>query len=616
MMSRISARSLAAVSGLFKLLQFMDRGVQNGSPLEFDVFIQRTTNTTRVGAYFGALQSIYTIGTVSGCVAAATLIGRQWSPHRLMRDGMLVWAIGAVASAFPFWMPDSTLTMASYCVARVVVGTGGGIVSLTWPPYVEATAASSERSLSMTLVETGTALGAALGFVVSPIFSDSIGWGSAYLVYAAVMLLLSLPLACYDQAVDKPRRTTTLRSTMRSTYHGASRHSDLGRVRSAAAVDTDGMSDGGGEGGGEGMTRALLAEEPAAPGAPPESRWGGGGKEGCVRLLDEAFGVCRLCTALGLAKFLVGAGFSAACLQGLQVFFPAIAVEIGLWPDEAHASTNFGAAIVGGTIFGGVAHGWVAEKLTLRLGRKRMGRYSEEHRMIFVEDHPELEARLLMLLMATTQTVGAFIAISLSRFMAARMEWPALTFILLAGAFLLGSLGLGIRSPLLLVEEGRRPVAVLLGTLAGYAGEFTGPVFVGALKDLLAPLCKTVEVNGTHVVDPRCRTSRLDQEGLGYVLAIPSGLALIAACFWMWSSFTIQPPGCCQGSDAGGSASGAMQGSRSTEVTRITDMEAEDEDGAAPRPRPPEPDPQPRARVGVPQVCDDDHTDDYQVITR
>ena len=64
---RLKPRALAAVCAIFKLLQFMDRGVQNGSPIEFDAFIIRTTNSTaNTAGLFGALGSIYSIGTVIG----------------------------------------------------------------------------------------------------------------------------------------------------------------------------------------------------------------------------------------------------------------------------------------------------------------------------------------------------------------------------------------------------------------------------------------------------------------------------------------------------------------------------------------------------------------------
>lgn len=271
----------------------------------------------------------------------------------------------------------------------------------------------------------------------------------------------------------------------------------------------------------------------------------------------EALRVCRLCATPGLAKFLIGAGFGAGCLQGLQVFFPAIAVEIGLWPDEADAATNFGAAIVGGTVFGGVLHGYIAEKCTRRLGS-------------LARQWPALEARALMLIMATTTTTGAFVAVCLSRFMAGKLHGPTIVGIILAGALLLGSLGLGIRTPLLLVPVEMRPVAVLLGTLAGYAGEFTGPPLVGLLKDTFAPLCKTIQMNGSQVVDPRCGASKADQEGLGTVLALPSLLALTAAFFWLWASFTIERPGCC-----GGDGPGSRR-SRATELTRTTVFEHTD----------------------------------------
>lgn len=92
-----------------------------------------------------------------------------------------------------------------------------------------------------------------------------------------------------------------------------------------------------------------------------------------------------------------------------------------------------------------------------------------------------------------------------------------------------------MRTPLLLVPETLRPGAVLLGTLAGYAGEFIGPLVVGSAKDALAPRCKTVEDpdhDGKHVIDPRCTADRASQAGLGVVMLTPCAFAVAAALIW------------------------------------------------------------------------------------
>ena len=111
-MRQLHPRSLVAVCAVFKLIQFMDRGVQNGSPIEFDVFIQRTTNTTAPAAFFGFLGTFYTTGTVIGCVATAVLLSRSRAAHGLMLRGMLTSGVGMIFSACGYWMPSTFATFA------------------------------------------------------------------------------------------------------------------------------------------------------------------------------------------------------------------------------------------------------------------------------------------------------------------------------------------------------------------------------------------------------------------------------------------------------------------------------------------------------------------------
>lgn len=502
----LPARGLAAVAAAFKLLQFMDRGVQNGSPIEFDIFIQRTTgDKAHTSSLFAALTSIYTVGTVLGCIGASVLLGRGASPHTLMRNGMVAWVVGVFLSAAGFWMPDGVATFVFFCAARAVVGLGGGIVSLTWPPYVEATARASERSLSMTIVETGTALGAALGFVFSATMSASAGWGVAYAALALLMVALALPMACAERAVATPTRLSSLGSSSGAGDAGdavSASDSEGGRVASDGALTL-----GSGVGG---MGAHLLSSDGATREAPRS--WA-----------SPVARIRWITSTPGLALFLVGAAFASAALQGLQVFFPAIAVDIGLWEDEVAAATNFGGGIVAGAIFGGVAHGLVAERLSKRLDAP-------------VHERRPAEARLLTLIIACTMMSGGVLATGLSRAMVARQQLAAMAGIVMCGCLLLGSLGLQVRAPLLLLPPELGPTAVLLGTLAGYAGEFSGPPALGMLKDVLAPLCKTIDVNGEEIVDPRCAASASNQRGLGIVLLLPAGLAVTAATFWLLST--------------------------------------------------------------------------------
>ena len=564
-MARLSSRALTAICAGFKLLQFMDRGVQNGSPLEFDTFIQRTTNSTaHTASLFGALTSLYTAGTVVGCVISAIMLGRRWHAHNLMVRGMATSGTGMLLSAFAYWMPSGLFTFVFYSAARVVVGVGGGCISLTWPSYVEATARASERSLSMALVETGTALGAAIGFVFSAAMSASLGWGAAYLFLAALMALLALPMAtCHPPAQSVTSAASTL-DGLRERLDGGGMFDGgstlLMDPAADAAADTASVDSSTGEQGTSehhhhhhpAVTAAAAAAAAACVPGPQSlsaaslqrSRMSSAADHAPPAPLCSAAWLLQLMTSArwlcgmpGLALFLSGCGFASACLQGLQVFFPAIAVEVGLWPDEVVAAVHFGGGIVVGAVAGGVGHGLLAERLVSRLSPATRERL------------PSLEGRVLALIVAATMLTGGMLSILLSRFITAHLATLTLLFIMLSGALLLGSLGLQIRTPLLLVPTSYRPAAILLGTLAGYIGEFCGPPAVGLLKEHLAPLCFTIErsVNGTveEVVNPACLASPSNQSGLGVVLLLPSALAVVASMLWVLAACSIQPHALC-----------------------------------------------------------------------
>ena len=82
---------------------------------------------------------------------------------------------------------------------------------------------------------------------------------------------------------------------------------------------------------------------------------------------------------------------------------------------------------------------------------------------------------MLALIVAATMLTGGVLSILLSKFITANLATLALLFIMLCGALLLGSLGLQIRVPLLLVPTSYRPAAILLGTLAGCAARAQCP---------------------------------------------------------------------------------------------------------------------------------------------
>ena len=136
---------------------------------------------------------------------------------------------------------------------------------------------------------------------------------------------------------------------------------------------------------------------------------------------------------------LTGMVLVAGGLQGIQVFFPAIAVDLGVWPNEVDAAISFGGGIVLGAIVGGVCHGFAATKAASYFSVAGRGDSSE--------------ARVLMLLFASTAALGACGSFAMDYAIVLKNPWAVTVLVMLVGALLLGSLGLQIRTPLLMTTS-------------------------------------------------------------------------------------------------------------------------------------------------------------------
>ena len=143
------------------------------------------------------------------------------------------------------------------------------------------------------------------------------------------------------------------------------------------------------------------------------------------------------------------------------------------------------------------------------------------------------------MVIGATTGAGCLVSTLLDFALAHRLTLLADALTALVGALLLGSLGLQVRIPLLLVPAAPlQPLAVLGSTLAGYVGEFSGPLIAGALKDRLAGRCAVVE---DGEVDPRCATSATDQHGLLMVVVSTQLMALAGASCWAAASLVTKP---------------------------------------------------------------------------
>ena len=233
---RLGPRVMVLLVCLFKMLQFIDRGVLGGAPSAFGAFIERTTGEVdSQSLLFAGISSVYSVGTLVGCSVAVAVLARGVAAYALLRAGVSIYILGVLGASMGFWMPDTPSSYYLFLGARAVVGFGAGCVTVTWPPFIEAVCPPRERSMAMSLVETGTAVGAAGGFIYSASVSASLGWGIAFLLLAlAATAAIALPMlvcqgpqpyaevvAAREAAAAASRRAAAAAAAQRSSSYPA-----------------------------------------------------------------------------------------------------------------------------------------------------------------------------------------------------------------------------------------------------------------------------------------------------------------------------------------------------------------------------------------------------------
>jgi hypothetical protein len=143
---------------------------------------------------------------------------------------------------------------------------------------------------------------------------------------------------------------------------------------------------------------------------------------------------------------------------------------------------------------------------------------------------------VLLGIMGCTTLAGAIVGTGLLLAIATHSAGLAWKILALSGALLLGSLGLQVRAPMLLVTPSMGPLAVLVSTICGFAGEFAGPLIAGVIKDWYAPNCAVIDLgDGSSGVGPLC-ASPADQHGLLLVLGVIVSLTCSAGVLWLAGS--------------------------------------------------------------------------------
>ncbi|EQC39139.1 hypothetical protein SDRG_03346 [Saprolegnia diclina VS20] len=476
------------------LLNFIDRGVIPGAPIEFQAFVQASYGVapSHVSVYVGLLASAFIASySISICVFGYLSMTRR--PFVLAAIGLFVW-VGALFLCGLAKPCDSFLLL---LVGRLLSGIGESSFHATTPAFIDEFAPRSRRTLWLGCFYAGMPAGTAIGYSYGSIMAQTLGWDVAFYALGVAML----PLAYMCWAWIPPEFNHPLRAIVPKCQHDdddlmvsgvtaditdielTPRRSDAGAACDEA-MTVDGDEDDG-----------LLLQETHSTAPTPL----------CAEVLAIVHDPLFVSASLGLAAF-------AFTIAGLGAFAPSILIGYGLL-DAATAPTVFGALVVVTGVLGSPVGG-------VLLDRSCVARPDDAPFRVFM-------AAMQMLVFLVAGTGCLFLSM-------AYLATPWAFFLLQGlGLFALFAAQAATTLVILLsVSRARRGFAMGLNTLVLHVlGDVPSPIVLGALKDRWAPRCGSVVLpDGALALDPACV---LDTPGLTKTLLFAYSWLLLAVVAWI-----------------------------------------------------------------------------------
>ncbi|RHY30923.1 hypothetical protein DYB32_003920 [Aphanomyces invadans] len=220
-------------------------------------------------------------------------------------------------------------------------------------------------------------------------------------------------------------------------------------------------------------------------------------------------------TVLGSAAF-------TFTIAGLGVFGPLFLLGLGLFQSETEASMMFGSLVVVSAMVGTPLGGYILD------------RYS-------VNEAPSRRQYLALVVMTILMAGGVMLCLLAWAVLPAK--GPFLVLITLSLIFLFATPSCTAVAVLLCVPSSRRNFAVGISTLLVHVfGDVPSPLLLGMLKDIYAPHCGSVEVDGQIGLNPDCRcaeASRVVVHGGVICSQDQAGLRLTFLVPMLWLLWTV-----------------------------------------------------------------------------
>ncbi|KDO34441.1 hypothetical protein SPRG_01575 [Saprolegnia parasitica CBS 223.65] len=190
-MVALSVRAVLVLVCAINFLNFVDRGLIPGAPIEFQGFVQATTQAgASVSVYVGVLQTSF-IASFSVFVCVFGHLATTHAPFTLTAVGLSIWIVALACCGLAKTLDSFPLLLAG----RLVSGIGEASFQATAPSFIDAFAIPSQRTRWLGLFYAAAPIGEAVGFSFGSIVAASVGWDAGF--YTIALLAVPLAVACY-----------------------------------------------------------------------------------------------------------------------------------------------------------------------------------------------------------------------------------------------------------------------------------------------------------------------------------------------------------------------------------------------------------------------------------
>jgi MFS family permease len=506
----LPTKYIFAVFVYINLWNFIDRGIIPGSSVEFDNFIKDTTHTSSPDALLGFLQSSFIVGFVIGSVIFSNLV-HHYGNFFVIRTGVTVWLIAVVLCGLARFINNYYFLL----FARMLSGVGEASIQCTMPPWIQSNAPNEQRGTWLSIYYTGLPVGTAIGYTYSSFLSNSIGWefaffGEALFMSPAYLMLFVIaappsPAELAKQAAAEENNGKTIANAILDDDEGAFIGEENNRQRNKKSSSLEYTENS------HMSANSFAASTSSSSPKKPPTIW-----EEIVILTKSSV----------YDAIILGNAAQTAVIIGLSTFGSAFFMSFGFYDTESEASTMFGVLISLAGIFGVPLGGWYIDFFSKRRGllpdknendstKDNSGK--AENGGVVAEEMDDQERLLNNLDDKSKHTIldiilgqlvwASIVAIFLLSILYIVYNKGLYLFLIVCGCFMLFFTFTGIYMAVMVaIPVENRPFGMAFCAIVSHViGDVPSPIFVGWLKDYLAPDCVANDDDDNVAASDACR---------------------------------------------------------------------------------------------------------------